>query len=152
MKEPHPCPTLYKHLLSLLLRPALVFFIFPDAAETTRQGGPGAGSGDTWIPVLPLSWTCPRVVHSLPPFLVLPPSSLPHIPLHFSFPSPARDWPHPHGVIWWCVYHEMWIFLRQMFPIKVCFDLIFIFPPTSYLELSIVFPLCIFTLKVIMQW
>lgn len=40
-----------------------------------------------------------RVVHSLPPFLVLPPSSLPHIPLHFSFPSPARDWPHPHGLI-----------------------------------------------------
>lgn len=42
-KEPCPYTTLYKHLLSLLLCPALVFLIFPDAAETTRQGGPRLG-------------------------------------------------------------------------------------------------------------
>lgn len=42
-EEPCPYTTPYKHLLSLLLCPALVFLIFLDAAETTRQGGPGLG-------------------------------------------------------------------------------------------------------------
>lgn len=43
VEEPCPYTTPYKHLLSLLLCPALVFLIFPVAAETTRQGGPELG-------------------------------------------------------------------------------------------------------------
>lgn len=42
-KKPCPYTTPYKHLLSLLLCPVLVFLFFPDTAETTRQGGPGLG-------------------------------------------------------------------------------------------------------------
>lgn len=43
VEEPCSYTTPYKHLLSLLLCPALVFLIFPDAAETTSHGGPGLG-------------------------------------------------------------------------------------------------------------
>lgn len=43
IEDPCPYTTFYNLLLSLLLYLALVFLIFPNAAETTRQGGPGLG-------------------------------------------------------------------------------------------------------------
>ena len=78
--------------------------------------------------LLDLPWDFGLSIAFLPSSSFLPPHCLTS-PLHFSFSSPARHWPHLHGLPWWCVYHGMWIFLRQMFPIKVYINLIFIFSP-----------------------